>query len=205
MTARDGAGSLSHRAVGTTERNTGLGSDAYDVSPASLLDIVSLRWRMFLMFPGSWLGISETPFLHLKKQLSEMSDHSPLYPKRLSFTHDLTQSPRSINQWMSSPSNQSLVCALLVSVLLFSIAFVVFHPHPDTDKLSREPRTIEIMNVDLSSNRKFRAARISYDTSQSWTIVEGQLTAILEDRPPDDDPVALEARQFQEMAIMTEA
>ncbi|CAI5467207.1 unnamed protein product [Closterium sp. Yama58-4] len=88
--------------------------------------------------------------------------------------------------------------------LLFSIAFIVFHPHPDADKLSREPRTIEIMNVDLSSNRKFRAARISYDASQAWTIVEGQLTAILEEHSPDDDPVALEAQQFQAIASMTE-
>ncbi|CAI5458735.1 unnamed protein product [Closterium sp. Yama58-4] len=153
---------------------------------------------------GSWLGISETPFLHLKKQLSEMSEHSPLYPKRLSFTHDMSQSPRSISQWMSSPSNQSLLWAILVSFLLFSIAFIVFHPHPDADKMSREPRTIEIMNVDLSSNRKFRAARISYDASQAWTIVEGQLTAILEEHSPDDDPVALEAQQFQAIASMTE-
>ncbi|CAI5965915.1 unnamed protein product [Closterium sp. NIES-64] len=105
---------------------------------------------------------------------------------------------------MSSPSNQSLLWAILVSFLLFSIAFIVFHPHPDADKLSREPRTIEIMNVNLSSNRKFRAARISYDASQAWTIVEGQLTAILEEHSPDDDPVALEAQQFQAIASMTE-
>ncbi|CAI5991854.1 unnamed protein product [Closterium sp. NIES-64] len=101
-------------------------------------------------------------------------------------------------------ANDSLLWAILVSFLLFSIAFIVFHPHPDADKLSREPRTIEIMNVDLSSNRKFRAARISYDASQAWTIVEGQLTAILEEHSPDDDPVALEAQQFQAIASMTE-
>ncbi|CAI5981320.1 unnamed protein product [Closterium sp. NIES-65] len=83
----------------------------------------------------------------------------------------MSQSPRSISQWMSSPSNQSLLWAILVSFLLFSIAFIVFHPHPDADKLSREPRTIEIMNVNLSSNRKFRAARISYDASQLLTML----------------------------------